>query len=114
MPTCPQCQYSISATAVTCPNCGLELKAHGHPGIDLHRSQGDTYLCESCSYHQDDSCTFPQRPLANTCTLYQNVQTVQQRPMTAAEIYTIPWWRKYSGWLALAAVLLISIVLVII
>ncbi len=113
MPSCPRCHQSILATAVTCSNCNLELKAHGHPGIDLHRSQGDAYLCDSCSYHQDDTCTFPQRPLATTCTLYQDVQTLQQRPLSAAEIYTIPWWRKYSGWLVLAILLLLSVLLVV-
>ncbi|MEA5464183.1 zinc ribbon domain-containing protein [Leptothoe sp. PORK10 BA2] len=113
MPSCPRCHQSISATAVTCANCGLELKAHGHPGIELHRAQGDTYLCDSCSYHQDDTCTFPQRPLATTCTLYQDVQAAQQRPLRAAEIYTIPWWRKHSGWLLVAMLIGLSVLLVI-
>ncbi len=112
MPSCPRCHQSILVTAVTCPNCGLELKAHGHPGIDLHRSQAGQYLCETCIYHQDDSCTFPQRPQATTCTLYVDAA---QEPMSAAsDIYVIPWWRKYSGWLMLAGLILVSIALVII
>ncbi len=114
MPSCPRCHQSVLVDAVTCSNCGLELKAHGHPGIELHRSEAGTYLCDSCSYHLDDSCTFPQRPQATTCTLYQDIAAAQEPKLSASEIYTIPWWRKYSGWLLLAALILISIVLVII
>lgn len=111
MPTCPRCQQAVAANIITCSHCGLELKAHGHPGIDLHRAQGATYLCDSCTYHHDDSCTFPQRPQANTCTLYQDM--AQAPRLSAAEIYTIPWWRKYSGWIALGVILFISIALVV-
>ena len=111
MPSCPQCHQSVLVNAVTCSNCGLELKAHGHPGIDLHRSQVGTYLCETCAYHQDDSCTFQQRPQATTCTLY--VDVAHKPVLKASEIYVIPWWRKYAGWLMLAALVLISIALVI-
>ncbi|MBT9317020.1 zinc ribbon domain-containing protein [Leptothoe spongobia] len=114
MPSCPQCNQSISANTITCSYCGLELKAHGHPGIDLHRAQGDAYLCDSCTYHQDDSCTFPQRPQATTCTLYQDVTAAQERRLDVSEIYTIPRWRKYSGWIVLGVIVAISIVLVVI
>ncbi len=114
MPSCPKCHQSVATNAVTCTNCGVELKAHGHPGIDLHRAQGGTFLCDSCTYHQDDSCTFPQRPQAVTCTLYQDVAVAQEPRLRAADIYTIPWWRKYSGWIVLAIIVLISIALVVI
>ncbi len=114
MSTCPQCHQPIARDALVCSSCGLELKAHGHPGIDLHRAEQGTYLCDSCSYHQDDSCTFPQRPKATSCTLYQNVTVAQTVPLSASEIYAIPWWRNYSGWLMLAALIFISIVLVLI
>ncbi|MBX2866198.1 MAG: zinc ribbon domain-containing protein [Leptolyngbyaceae cyanobacterium MAG.088] len=113
MSSCPQCHQAISPQTVICSYCGLELKAHGHPGIDLHRAQLGTFLCDSCSYHQDDSCTFPQRPQANTCTLYQDVTLAQEPQLSASEIYTIPWWRKYSGWLLLGVIVLISLALVI-
>jgi hypothetical protein len=51
----------------------LELKAHGHPGIHLYRAEGETYLCRTCAYEADDSCTYPQRPYAKECTLYWDV-----------------------------------------
>ena len=111
MPSCPRCHQTISDTTVTCSNCGLELKAHGHPGIDLHRSQAGAYLCESCTYHLDDTCTFPQRPQATTCTLYQNIETASNLPKS--EIYTIPWWRKYSGWLLFAGLIAFSLLITI-
>jgi hypothetical protein len=49
------------------------LTAHGHPGMPLHRSQGNQFLCTSCTYEQDDSCTYPQRPYAQECPMYRDV-----------------------------------------
>lgn len=51
----------------------MVLKAYGHPGITLHRATGETPLCQSCTYHADDTCTFPQRPYALECTLYDDI-----------------------------------------
>jgi Double zinc ribbon len=70
MPNCPKCNNLINAEAVYCPHCNTTLKAFGHSGIPLYQATGETYLCESCLYHEDDSCTFAQRPYAKTCTLY--------------------------------------------
>lgn len=53
------------------------LKAYGHPGITLHRAVGDLPLCDSCTYHADDSCNFPQRPFAQECTLYDDMNQRQ-------------------------------------
>lgn len=72
MSTCPHCHQHIDAQAVSCPYCKATLKAFGHPGIPLHQAEKDTFLCDSCTYHEDDTCTYPQRPYAKTCTLYQN------------------------------------------
>ncbi|MEM1238603.1 MAG: zinc ribbon domain-containing protein [Cyanobacteria bacterium P01_H01_bin.26] len=113
MSRCPQCHQPVAVTDVTCAHCGLELKAHGHPGIDLHRAQVGTYLCPSCVYHHDDSCTFPQRPQATTCTLYQDIQMVQDRPRAASDIYTIPWWRRHSGWLMLVGIVIVSVLITV-
>lgn len=61
---CPRCHQSIDSQAVACPYCRIEIKAFGHPGIPLHRAEGTSFLCNSCTYHADDSCNFPQRPYA--------------------------------------------------
>jgi Double zinc ribbon len=71
---CSRCRQLVDSQAITCPYCRITLKAYGHPGIPLHRSNGNSYLCESCVYAQDDSCNFPQRPYARDCTLYQNLE----------------------------------------
>jgi hypothetical protein len=105
MPTCPRCRQTLTADAITCPQCRLVLKAHGHPGIPLHRASGDSYLCDTCIYHFDDSCTFPQWPTAQTCTLYQDVNV----PQPSLPIYRIPWWRQYSSWLVLAVLIVVSL-----
>lgn len=72
MQNCPRCHQSITSKAITCPHCGTVLKAYGHPGITLHRTLGEEPLCETCTYHADDTCTFPQRPYAKECTLYHD------------------------------------------
>ncbi len=72
--SCPRCHQVIDSQAITCPQCRLLLKAYGHPGIPLHRAQGNDPLCDSCSYHFDHTCNFPQYPYAQQCTLYQNLE----------------------------------------
>ncbi|MGB7416245.1 MAG: hypothetical protein WA902_18730 [Thermosynechococcaceae cyanobacterium] len=72
MSNCPRCQQTLKGGVTTCPRCGMEVTAYGHPGIPLHRSGSDAYLCETCVYEQDDSCSFPQRPEAISCTLYRD------------------------------------------
>ncbi len=73
MQNCPHCHQSINSKAVNCPYCGTVIKAYGHPGITLHRAIADEFLCETCTYHADDTCNFPQRPHAKECTLYQDI-----------------------------------------
>ncbi len=80
MQNCPHCHQSINRKAVNCPYCGTVLKAYGHPGITLHRASEDNFLCETCTYHADDTCNFPQRPHAKECTLYQDISQPQLDP----------------------------------
>ncbi len=91
MQTCPQCQQAVKETAIVCPHCRTELKAFGHPGIDLHRTRGDRYLCETCAYLADDSCTFPQRPYAKECTMYWHVDEPFQEEKPR---YQPPWYAR--------------------
>ena len=110
MPNCPHCRQSVDAQAVSCPYCRTPLKAYGHPGIPLHRATGEQYLCDSCTYHADDTCTFPQRPYAKECTLYQNIeqkQQIQQKNISRAIAFQ-NWLRRNSFWLLLLALLLVS------
>jgi hypothetical protein len=72
MPNCPRCDYLLQETAISCPQCGSALTAYGHPGILLHQAQEDAFLCPTCVYERDDTCTFPQRSHAKTCTLYRD------------------------------------------
>lgn len=81
MLNCPRCAQLVTAQATTCPHCGNVLKAFGHPGIPIHRATGNEFLCRSCTYDKDDSCTFPQRPYAQECTLYHN----SSQPQTEAQ-----------------------------
>jgi len=78
--------------------------------MTLHRAQGDQILCPTCVYEADNSCNFPQRPQAKTCTLYQNIEAMPA--LSPQEIYTIPWWRKVGrGRIALALLIGISLII---
>ena len=116
--TCPRCKQTINSQAVTCPFCRTELKAYGHPGIPLHRAAGDEYLCETCTYHIDDTCNYPKRPHAKECTLYQNeeerkleLQLQNQKPSLNVSINS--WIRRNQGLLMIFGLLLICFLLVL-
>ncbi|WP_104545802.1 zinc ribbon domain-containing protein [Chroococcidiopsis sp. TS-821] len=118
MPHCPRCHQSVDAQAVTCPYCRTPLKAYGHPGIPLHRATGDTYLCDSCTYHLDDTCNFPQRPYAKECTLYQDVTQAQLRASQQSYKNSLSanfrnWLRRYQFWLLILGLLLLSFLIVL-
>jgi hypothetical protein len=83
MSTCPRCQQTVISSAILCPSCNLELKAHGHVGIPLHRSQGREFLCTTCTYEVDDSCTYPQRPFAQECSMYRDVNKPSRQPVSS-------------------------------
>ena len=116
MLSCPRCQAPIEPTTIQCPRCQLTLKAHGHPGIPLHHTDGEQALCATCRYDADDSCNFPQRPDAQTCTLYRSVN--------AAEAWAVPapsareqigfWLRNHRGLVGIAGLLLLSLALVLV
>ena len=113
MPNCPRCHQSIDAQAVSCPYCRTHLKAYGHPGIPLHRASGEESLCQSCTYHADDTCTFTQRPHAKECTLYQDVsgsqlQVNQRRDTSSPAIAVSRWVRHHQAWLILLSLLIVS------
>ncbi|MBP0031018.1 zinc ribbon domain-containing protein [Roseofilum reptotaenium CS-1145] len=113
MVKCPRCKQAIASDAVSCPHCQFILKAHGHPGIPLHRSQGEGYLCDTCIYHADDTCDFPQRPTAKDCTLYHN----QEQPLVPESRGQYrggswrwrSWFQKNSIWIILLALLIVSL-----
>ncbi|MEM6611050.1 MAG: zinc ribbon domain-containing protein [Cyanobacteria bacterium P01_C01_bin.72] len=72
MSSCPKCQKPVDAQALNCPHCNNPLKAFGHPGMPLYQSAAGTSLCDRCSYHLDDTCNFPKRPYATSCTLFRD------------------------------------------
>jgi hypothetical protein len=113
MSNCPRCQQPIKPQAINCPHCRLVLKAHGHPGIPLHRASGEGSLCDTCVYHADDTCNFPQRPHAKECTLYQDIAAPKM------EIKPVPnrsfqlWFQRNLLWVMVLILLLISFVITI-
>lgn len=92
MSTCPRCQRPIDTQAIKCPHCGTLLKAYGHPGMTLYQAKNEAYLCESCTYHEDDTCTFPQRPYAQSCILYQDKHAKIEKPIS------LPLTRRIKNW----------------
>ncbi|MGB5973021.1 MAG: hypothetical protein WBG38_06870 [Nodosilinea sp.] len=114
--SCPRCQATIEPATIQCPRCRLTLKAHGHPGISLHRTDGDVALCATCLYDADDTCNFPQRPHAETCTLYRSLDAAQEPELPAPSLgqQTRFWLRNHRGLLGLLGLLLLSLVLVLV
>lgn len=115
MAECPRCHQRVDSQAVACPYCKFDLKAFGHPGIPLHRAREDSYLCDSCLYHLDDTCNFPQRPFAKDCTLYQNQDepVVPTAPVSHPSwgITLLRWCRQHVAGLVLGGLLLVSLLL---
>lgn len=116
MPQCPQCNNSIDESALRCPHCYATLKAYGHPGIPLYQAAEATFLCNSCLYHEDDSCTYPQRPRAQTCTMYCDRSqpppgsvnsTAYPSPSGLARLRF--WCIRHRGALILLAIVLVSL-----
>ncbi|MEH2235793.1 zinc ribbon domain-containing protein [Nostoc sp.] len=116
--SCPRCHQLVDSQAISCPYCRTTLKAYGHPGIPLHRATGDGYLCDTCTYHADDTCNFPQRPYAKNCTLYQNIEETklefQQQRYTKGFAVTVKTWvKRNQALLLLLALLLVCLLFVI-
>ncbi|MCW6037325.1 hypothetical protein K4A83_13740 [Spirulina subsalsa FACHB-351] len=109
MSHCPRCEKLIPPQAVQCPHCQMVLKGHGHPGIPLHQATGEAFLCETCLYHLDDSCNYPQRPYAKTCTLYCNsTDSPEDTPYRLSLQQQVKFWCQRNG----ALLLLLGLVLV--
>lgn len=108
MSTCPRCQQAVDPRAIACPFCKMELKAHGHPGIELYRATDDAYLCETCTYHADDTCNFAKRPYARDCTLYRHVDTPIAAAPSPPGMTFQSWLRRNATWLLLGLIIAIS------
>ncbi|NMG11342.1 zinc ribbon domain-containing protein [Brasilonema sp. UFV-L1] len=116
--TCSRCHQPVNSQAVTCPHCGTQLKAYGHPGIPLHRAIGKESLCDSCTYHSDDTCNFPQRPFAKECILYQNIEESkielqQQRDAKSLGATVNHWMKRNQSLLLLVALLLVCLMIAV-
>lgn len=114
MLNCPKCQQLISNQAIACSHCGTVIKAYGHPGITLHRTTGNTPLCQTCTYHSDDTCTFPKRPHAQECTLYHNIDQplVPNYQTNYGLIKSIQLWcQRHPGLLGLIILIIVSVMI---
>lgn len=112
MITCPRCQHKVDSQALQCPYCFNIFKAYGHPGMTLHQAVTGEFLCQTCLYHGDDSCNFPQRPYATSCTLYKNSQIIAEKipPLPLSRVFK-NWCLRNKGLLLLLTLILGSIAL---
>lgn len=111
MSHCPYCHQSVDSQAIACPRCKSLLKAHGHPGIPLHHALGETSLCQTCLYHLDDTCNFPQRPDARECTLYRNQSEALKPIQTSTSKLGGNWLQRNNAWLFLLGLAAIALLL---
>ncbi|UBF24809.1 zinc ribbon domain-containing protein [Kovacikia minuta CCNUW1] len=116
MPECPRCHQAVDTQAIACPFCRTPLKAYGHPGVPLYRATGKEPLCLTCTYHEDDSCTFPQRPDAMECTLYSDrtkPNLTKTQPGYTGSFLVKTWFKRNLTWIMLLGLLLFSLLLVL-
>ncbi|XGV97168.1 MAG: zinc ribbon domain-containing protein [Leptolyngbya sp. BL-A-14] len=114
MSECPVCHQPVEPQAIACPHCRTPLKAHGHPGIPLYRATEGEPLCLTCTYHADDTCTFPKRPTAMDCTLYNDMRKPLLKDVQYKSSFNLNTWaRRNSGLLALIGLVLISLIVVL-
>ena len=116
MPTCPKCKQPVDPQAVACPHCNNPLKAFGHPGIPLYQSEDGSSLCDRCTYHLDDTCNFPKRPHAKSCTLFHDASTplVEETVIPVSQLDwngVKNWLYRNRGIIAIALLILISIII---
>lgn len=113
--TCPRCQKYISVGAIACPHCRTPLKALGHAGIPLHQAAQGEVLCDTCLYHQDNSCNYPQRPTAKDCIMYvdwrqsveQSAPLLPRSTPWGQQMKT--WFNRHLAWIILVGMVLLSI-----
>lgn len=116
MSKCHRCHQSVDSRAIVCPHCQIPLKAFGHPGIPLYQTTGAEYLCNSCIYHFDDTCNFPQRPYAQNCTLYHHQSEPLVPPANSDNSSILPetvkiWFQRNTVWWLLLSLIIISFLL---
>ena len=116
MSSCPKCQKPVDDRALNCPHCNNPLKAFGHPGMPLYQSADGTSLCDRCTYHLDDTCNFPKRPHAKTCTLFNDaskpiVTSIDNSSKQLGSRDVKNWLYRYRGIIAIALLIIISLVI---
>ena len=117
MTICPKCDRSVDPQAIKCPYCNNPLKAFGHPGIKLYQAEEDAYLCDRCYYHHDDSCNYPQRPYAKTCTMFHDADEplIDETPIYSPggiKGFRL-WCSRNRGLLIIFGLIVFSVLLVI-
>ena len=119
---CPRCRKDVSVKAIVCPHCRTPLKAHGHEGIPLYQAETGTFLCDTCIYDSDDSCNYPQRPVAKDCIMY--VDSRKPKPSDYGEFSSasrsaslgatlISWVKHNLALLILLAMIAVSLLMVL-
>ena len=114
MPNCPRCHQPVDSKAVSCPYCHIVLKAFGHQGIPLYRAKGETFLCDTCTYDKDDTCTFPQRPYAKSCTLYQDISQPLTSEFNSPRAQSFGGLRDFRAWCRRNGGLLLLVCLIVV
>jgi hypothetical protein len=83
--------------------------------MPLHRATEGEPLCDTCLYHADDTCNFPQRPYATECTLYRDRTPPPEPPkqqLNWRRSLRI-WCQRHRGLLTLAVLVVVSIIVAI-
>ncbi|EDX86044.1 hypothetical protein S7335_3747 [Synechococcus sp. PCC 7335] len=67
-------------------------------------------MCDTCAYEADDTCNFPKRPTAKTCTLYQDINAPSE--ISVKDLYSVPWWQKINRfWAGMIVLVVVSVII---
>ena len=86
--------------------------------MPLYQSEDNTSLCDRCTYDRDDSCNFPKRPHAKSCTLFHDadIPLVSESTLprsTQGWVGIKNWLYRNRGLIAIALLILVSVLVAI-
>lgn len=84
--------------------------------MPLYRAEGNDPLCLTCTYHLDNTCTYPKRPTAMECTLYSDSRKpagVVPPNSLQAGMFSKSWFKRNLAWLTLLGLVVLSLLIVL-
>ncbi len=84
--------------------------------MPLYRTTDGTVLCDRCVYDEDNTCNFPQRPHAQSCTMFRDrtlsLREIEVKVNRRGGLGGIQnWIQRYRGAIALTIIIAVALLL---